>query len=103
MPALAGRGGGTRHAGGFTAGKVEVVVVGRVRSLERCQRTFERNSVTLQPIQSVHAAVDEFLKRLGFDGIADLKPQVLQHQLRSVLDPGVTLNIGAAAGVINAS
>jgi hypothetical protein len=83
----------------LTAGRVQVVAVGRVRRLVRAETGLERHALLGQPGQLAHALVAEAAQRLRRHRVADLLAEVVEHRVRGVLDAGRVLDGGAAAGI----
>jgi hypothetical protein len=89
--------------GVLTAGQVEVVVVGRVRGLERRDPRVERDALVLQPRQHLGAVLAEPPQGLRGHRVPDLVPQVGVHRVDRVGDTGLDLLPRPAARVDDAA
>ena len=83
----------------LAAGVVQVMPVGRIGGLIWAEAALERHSLAGQPGKHLRAVLAEFAQRLRRDGVANLRAQVAEHGLRSVLHPRLRLLDSAAAGV----
>ena len=76
-----------------------MVLVGRIRGLDRAEIRQERHTAVGQPLHVGRARFTEVPQRLFRNRVLHLHRQIAVHVFYAVLDTGLFLNVGAAACV----
>src|SRR5205807_2487495 len=91
------------RCGELVSGKVERAVVERVGSLRRLAARRKRCAELAQTIEIFAALLAERPQRSLADLAPGLELEILAHRLGRVLEPGLPLKLGTAAGIDDAS